>query len=607
MQASAKRHILRCDAVSPHECGTRSERPMVSREEEIARQLRLGEDSGWEFKEVEFAGNRPKSPSRGDWSAEICAFANSSGGTLLCGVKDSGEVQGLSRAQLDELEKLIVELCTDSIDPPIRVDVFRRADDHGRRYLEVKVPVGYALHETQGRSFIRVGSTKRRMNSDEQLRLAQQRGQARFIWFDKQTVTGAGFATLDQELWRPLLSVPAAADPELALEKMGLLANDEHGVRRATVAGLLLCCRQPEEWLPNACIRATRYRGTDRASGQIDAQVISGPIHRQVQEALAFAKRNMQVAARKSPAREDLPQYSQSALFEALVNAVAHRDYSIRGSSIRLMMYEDRLELCSPGGLPNNLTIESMGDRQSTRNEVLTSALGRLNAAGLEGAGGRQFFLERRGDGVPIIRRATLELSGQTAEFRLIDGVELCVTLPAAKLDSTPNTVDVVVHSGGEPLSGVDVLVLFPNKTWKQDMTDRSGKAGVDLHSTHLPMTVFAAAPGHSAGHVEGWIPAEGEPTIELSPIAGGGSVIFEQGTGEIPGVAGRLNPIRDDLDRTYLYASNVAINGGMPQPVSFALTEPLHLMDADGHEMTASVVDIVGRSALLEYHPPTS
>lgn len=580
---------------------------MESREEEIARHLGLGEDSGWEFKEVEFAGDRPKSPSRDDWSAEICAFANSSGGTLLCGVRDNGEVQNLSRAQMDELEKLITELCTDSIDPPIRVEVFRRSDEHDRGFLEVTVPAGHALHETQGRSFIRVGSTKRRMNREEGLRLAQQRGQARFVWFDKQPVPNTGFATLDEELWKPLLSVPAAADPELALEKMGLLANDEHGKRRATVAGVLLCCRQPEEWLPNACVRATRYRGTDRASGQIDAQVISGPIHRQVQDALAFAKRNMQVAARKNPAREDLPQYSQSALFEALVNAVAHRDYSIRGSSIRLMMYQDRLELCSPGGLPNNLTIESMGDRQSTRNEVLTSALGRLNAADLEAAGGRQFFLERRGDGVPIIRQATLALSGQTAEFRLIDGAELCVTLPAAKLESTPSTMEVVVRSGGEPLPEIDVLVLFPNKTWKRGVTDTNGKAEVDLHSTHLPMTVFAAAPGYSAGHVEGWVPAEGGPTIELSPIAGGGSVIFVEATGEIPGIAGRLNPIRDDLDRTYLYASNVAINGGMPQPVSFTLGEPLHLMDADGHEMTASVVDIVGRSALLEYHPPVS
>ena len=173
---------------------------------------------------------------------------------------------------------------------------------------------------------------------------------------------------------------------------------------RATAAGVLLCSESPDQWLPNACITATRYRGTDRASEQLDAQTISGPLDRQITQALAFAVRNMRVAARKDPAREDLPEYSRNALFEALVNAVVHRDYSIRGSRIRLSMFEDRIELCSPGSLPNNLTVDSMGERQSTRNEVLTSALGRISVGGIEGAGARRFFMERRGDGVPIIR-----------------------------------------------------------------------------------------------------------------------------------------------------------------------------------------------------------
>ena len=94
----------------------------------------------------------------------------------------------------------------------------------------------------------------------------------------------------------------------------------------------------------------------------------------------------MHVGARKTPARENLPEYSTQALFEAIVNAVVHRDYSIRGSRIRLSIFSDRLELCSPGSLPNNLTIESMGERQSTRNEALTSVLGRMDAGSIEGA-----------------------------------------------------------------------------------------------------------------------------------------------------------------------------------------------------------------------------
>lgn len=575
---------------------------MTYSDEDIARQLRLGEDSGWEFKEVSFTGERPSSPRRDDWADEIGAFANSDGGVLLCGVRDDGTVQGMSREQMDALERLLVELCTDSIRPPIRVDIFRKENAAGVAFLLVEIPTGYALHESPGGNFVRVGSSKRRISGDEQLRLAERRGQARFIWFDKQPVPETGFGTLDEALWKPLLSVAGAVDPEIGLEKMGLLARDEHGTVRATVAGVLLCCRAPEQWLPNAGIIATRYRGNDRSSGQLDAQTIGGPINRQVTEALSFALRNMQVAARKNPGREELPQYSASALFEALVNAVAHRDYSISGSKIRLSLFEDRLEISSPGGLPNNLTIESMGERQSTRNEVLTSVLGRINADGIAGADERQFFIERRGDGVSIIRRETEALCGVPPEFQLIDDAELCLTIPAARLEPTPATPVITVRCAGAPLSDVDILALFPNKTWRRASTDANGTASVALHSTHLPMTVFAAAPDVSASQVTGWIPAEEALVIELDALPNGGSVLFPEATGNLPGLDGRLNPIRDTLDRTYLYASNIAINGGQPQPVAFRLGEPLQLTDAEGREAQVRIVNIVGRSALIEY-----
>ena len=577
---------------------------MTYSDEEIRRQLRLGEDSGWEFKEVDFAGARPRRPQRDDWADEISAFANTNGGVLLCGVTDDGAVQGMSREQMDELERLISEICTDSIRPSIRVNIFRREIAEGRPFLVVEVPEGHAQHDSPGGSFIRVGSTKRRMTSDERLRLAQRRGQTRFLWFDKQTVAGTGFGTLDEALWKPLLSAEGAANPELALEKIGLLALDENGTMRATVAGVLLCSESPDQWLPNACITATRYRGADRASGQIDSQTINGPLDRQITQAQAFAVRNMRVAARKDPAREDMPEYSKNALFEALVNAVVHRDYSIRGSRVRLSMFEDRLELCSPGSLPNNLTVESMGERQSTRNKVLTSVLGRMSVGGIEGAVGRRFFMERRGDGVPIIRRETQELCGRPPNFQLIDGTELCLTIPAASLESTPANTVITVRRAGHPLTGAEVLTLFPNKTWKSAATDENGEASIDLHSTHLPMTVFAAAVGFAAHLERDWVPAERTLELEMHAIPEGGSVIFPEKTGHIPGLTGRLNPIRDGQDRTYLYTSNIAIDGGKTQPVHFIFGEDLRLTDAYGKEMLARIVDITGQSALVEYRP---
>ena len=268
---------------------------------------------------------------------------------------------------------------------------------------------------------------------------------------DDQTMAGTGFATLDERLWKPLLSAQGLADPQLGLEKLGLLATDEHGAVQATVAGALTCTQQPEQLLRGAGIAAVRYRGTDRASGQADAQEIGGPINQQITQALAFAERNMRVGARKAPARENLPEYSTRAIFEGLVNAVVHRDYSIRGSRIRLSIFSDRLELCSPGSLPNSLTIESMMERQSTRNEVLTSILGRMHVGGIDGVGGRQYFMERRGDGVPIIHRETRELSGKDPQFRLIDESELCLTIPAAEVDSGPATVVITVRRAPSP------------------------------------------------------------------------------------------------------------------------------------------------------------
>ncbi|MCY3881901.1 MAG: putative DNA binding domain-containing protein [Chloroflexi bacterium] len=570
-------------------------------DDQLRSRLRLGEDSGWEFKEVEFRGDRPARHHRDDWADEVAAFANASGGVLLVGVTDAGGVPGMSRERLDTVESVVREIATDSIKPALRLEVYRLELD-GLSFLLVAVPEGHAQHDSPGGSYVRVGSSKQPMTPDERMRLAQRRGQVRFGSFDEQTVSDTGFATLDEELWKPLLSAEGLADPEVALEKLGLLATDEHGVTRATVAGVLVCTARPEQFLPNAVVTAVRYRGADRGSGQIDAQEITGPIARQITQALAFAERNMQVGARKTPARENLPEYSTQALFEAIVNAVVHRDYSIRGSRIRLSIFSDRLELCSPGSLPNNLTIESMGERQSTRNEVLTSVLGRMDAGAVEGRG-RRYFMERRGDGVPIIRRETRELTGREPEFRLLDGSELCLTLPAGEPDSEPANVVITVRRDGLSLAGADVLALFPNNTWKRATTDAGGEARLDLHAMHLPMTVYVAADGCSAHVEQGWIPSERALAVELSVLSDGGSVVFPEGTGHIPGLSGRLNPILDASLRTYLYASNIAINGGSQQPVSFVpAREELRLTDANGRELLVRVVAITGRSSLLQY-----
>ena len=576
---------------------------MTTSDQDIRRQLRLGEDSRWEFKRIEFAGDRPVSPSRDDLADEMVAFANASGGFLLCGVADDGSLHGMSRSQMVALDRVLVDVCTDSVDPPLRVDVHHRELD-GAGIILVEVPRGDALHERGGRSFIRVGASKCRLTSDERMRLAQRRGQVRYQWFDEQAVPNTGFGTLDAELWKPLLSAEGATEPRAALAKLGLLTAADADVHRATVAGILLCTREPDQWLANATIAATRYRGPDRASGQFDAQEIRGPLDRQIAAAIAFVVRNMQVAAEKTPARVDMPQYSTAALFEAIVNAVAHRDYGVRGSRVRLSMFEDRVEIQSPGPLPNNLTVESIAARQATRNQTLASALGRMPVAGTPGSDHRRFFMERRGDGVPLILRETATLGAPPPEYEVVDDADVRLTIRAAPLRSSAGPARIVVHSAREPVAGVDVLVLLPNRAWQRATTSADGQADVDLHATHLPAAVFVAATGFHAEARHGWVPEEGPLEVDLTPLDTGGAVILAEDGGSLPGLRGTLRPVRDALDRTCLYTTNIAVDEGKRQPVYFLLGEDIRLTDADGGERSVRIVDIVDRSALVEYRP---
>ena len=572
-------------------------------DEDIRRQLRLGEDSQWEFKQIEFHGNTPTNPSRSDFADELGAFGNADGGILLCGVSDDGTIQGMSRERMAALDHFLVEAVTDVLEPPLRIGVHHK-ELNGRAFVLVAVPRGEALHERGGQAYIRVGETKRRLSRDEGMRLAQNRTQNCNLRFDKQIVPETGFETLSERLWEPLLSATAAADPRQGLLNLRLLARDEAGVVRATVASILLCAPLPQDWFPQATIAATHFRGFDRASSQLDAQEVAGPLSVQIADAVRFVVRNMRVSARKTPAWEDIFQYSRAAVFEAVVNAVAHRDYSVSSRRIRLSMFKDRLEIDSPGQLPNGMTIEGMEASQATRNEVIASVFGRIPVASLAGSDHRRYLMERRGDGVSIIRKETEEVTGLPPEFELVDDSNLILRIPAAKLELIPADATVTVHSGGEPLAGIEVLALFPNKTWVRATTDEAGDAALGLYTTNLPMTIYAAGPGHAAGLAQAWIPNQCGLLLELKPLELGGGAIFAEGTGHLPGLRGRLNPIRDTSDRTYLYANNIAIDEGRQQPVSFRPGKPMRLTDAHGSELSVTIVDILGRSALIEYRP---
>ena len=351
----------------------------------IKERIRAGEDSRCEFQQIEFTGSRLTCLRRDDLADEIAAFANARGGVVLCGVTDQRTLQGLSNEQIDQLDTVIGEICSDVIKPAVQAYNFQVVVDD-KLVLVVEVVEGESLHESPGGGYIRLCNSKRRMNSVERQRLSQRRGERSILSYDQKTVANTELGSLDESIWLPLLTAQGALTPESSLRKLGILSVDNLGIARATVAGVLLCAKNPEQWLSNVLIKATCYRGLDRESDQLDAKTIAGPLNKQIAESIEFVVKNMRVAARKDPARIDMPQYSKKAIFEAVVNAVAHRDYSIRGSSIRLSMFENRLEIESPGSLPNTLTVDSIGFRQSTRNDAVVSILGRIPVGDLEGA-----------------------------------------------------------------------------------------------------------------------------------------------------------------------------------------------------------------------------
>ena len=170
------------------------------------------------------------------------------------------------------------------------------------------------------------------------------------IRFDEQPVVQAPVDALDVTIYERFQTTRTRDKGVDFLKKIGLVALDDEGVPHPSVAGVLMACREPRKWMPNAFIQAVAYRGTSPAvmdsslPYQLDARDISGPLDEQVRESCRFVARNMKIAAIKDLGRRDIPQYDLTAVFETVVNAVAHRDYAIYGSKIRLKMFEDRLE-----------------------------------------------------------------------------------------------------------------------------------------------------------------------------------------------------------------------------------------------------------------------
>lgn len=403
---------------------------------DLQQRIRLGEDSYLELKQLIWRGvgkiNEPHPDSVAD---EAAAFANTKGGQLVLGVDDkTRSITGIALNDLDSVEQWLGNALKDRIEPELDYQTqhveLTGADGSLRVVIVVDIPRSLWVHRSPGGYLHRVGHAKREMRSDYLARLFQQRSQARLIRFEEQAVSQApDFETLPWRMIKPFLHADEG-DESTQLKRLHLL-TDVDGKSVLTVAGVLLCTENPSESIRGAYIQAVAYRGlVNDPADQIDAKDFTGPITDQIWDAFGFAMRHMQVPATKDLGRVEHPQYSRRAVFEAIVNAVAHRDYSIHGARIRFFMFADRLEICVPGPLANTMSIETMTRMSLPRNDVLCSLLSRMPMREFDL--GRQYLMDKRGAGVEVILKESEALSGRKPSYCQVADMELQLTIYAA-------------------------------------------------------------------------------------------------------------------------------------------------------------------------------
>jgi len=369
-------------------------------EAELLRLIRQWEDSYTEFKE--------ESAHPDDLAASIVAFANTDGGRLILGVAQDGRITGV--ANPDRLMQRIDQICHRNVEPPLVC--FQQKVKAGRQtVLVVRVPKGpeRPYKTNRGVHYIRTASGRRQASREELLRLYQ----ATFDLFpDELPVPGTKLADLD----RPYFEATFQAFYGLTVDEMGLpFAQLLRNLKlmkgeELTLAGVVLFGRRPQAWLPFAKVTAVRFPGMQIGESFVDRKDIEGTLEQQITGAEAFLKVHLAVSGQiRGFRRQDEYEIPLFVLREAVVNAIAHRDYTIRGQ-IRLFIFDDRVEIINPGRLPNTVTLDNIRlGIHVERNPVIVTFLTKLG------------LMSQIGTGIPRMIRLMREQGLPTPDFQIMD------------------------------------------------------------------------------------------------------------------------------------------------------------------------------------------
>ena len=336
-------------------------------EADLLKQLTLGEDSHHQFK---------RDTTNADaLAAELAAFANSGGGTLFLGVNDEGSVSGLDAAAVRRLNQLLGNAASQHVRPPVH-PLSQNVHTQQGIVIVVSVPDGLAKPyiDNQGRIWVKQGADKRHVTSREEMQRMFQR--AGLVRADVVPVADTSVQDLDERIFNAYFesrygqeSQRSDATLDQVLHNIGLGDGKE-----LNLSGLMLFGRQPQRYCPAFMIKAVAFPDTVIwGTRYLDSEDIGGTLLDQFKAGFAFIKRNLHHVQRgrgfNTLGELEIPE---AALEELLVNALIHRDY-FTSASIRILVFADRVEIISPGHLPDSLSVEAIRKgKTNRRNPTLT-------------------------------------------------------------------------------------------------------------------------------------------------------------------------------------------------------------------------------------------
>lgn len=336
--------------------------------EQLETILAQGEDSQYQFKRTLTNADA--------FAAELAAFANANGGYIIIGVEDDGTISGLSREDIARLNQLLSNAASQNIRPPLHPTTQNMTLPQGMiMVVNIAAGLNKPYMDNQGRIWVKTGADKRHVTAREEIqRMFQETG---LVYAEENLIPDSSL----QDLHRTRLAVYFENRYQQTLEESGLalaqitkslhISNGE----RLNLAGLLLFGKNPQQFRPAFMVKAVYIDGTDIASQHYrDSEDIEGCLLDQYERSLAFITRNLHRLQAgqgiNSLGKLEIPEIT---LQEVLVNALIHRDYFI-SAPIRILMFIDRVEIISPGHLPNHLTIEQIRFGLSNmRNPIIAS------------------------------------------------------------------------------------------------------------------------------------------------------------------------------------------------------------------------------------------